>query len=199
MSAATVRTRKPPSAHIDDHAAENLPPELREARRWLVWKWEWKPASGNAKAKWDKPPIDPATGHEFDATDPAGWLQCDQAREKAHKHGDGPGFALGTKDDPSGFVVLDIDHCIDPAGSIDPRALELVERFNCYAEITPSRQGIRIWLRGKKPGNQCRRPSHKDKFLATIEVYEHGRYVTVTGKKTRDRSICNRNPAGSPG
>ncbi len=183
MSTATAATPKPPSAHVDDQAAENIPAELRVETRWLVWKWEWKPASGNAKAKWDKPPINPETGDEFDATDPAGWLQCDKARGTAHKHGDGPGFALGTKDDPSGFVVLDVDHCIDPAGSIDPRALELVERFNTYAEITPSRKGIRIWLRGKKPGDKCRRPSHQDKFLATIEIYEHGRYLTVTGKK----------------
>ena len=60
--------------------------------------------------------------------------------------------------------------------------LELVAKFCTYAEITPSGRGLRIWIRAKKPGNRCKAPSHKDKFLATVELYEHSRYLTVTGR-----------------
>jgi len=109
-------------------------------------------------------------------------MTFDKARELARQHGDGIGLALGTKDNPTGFVPPDIDHCIDDQGNIDPRALELVAKFNSYAEITPSGRGLRIWVRGKKPGDKCKRPSHKDKFLASIELYEHSRYLTVTGR-----------------
>jgi len=109
-------------------------------------------------------------------------MTFDKARELARRHGDGIGLALGEKDNPSGFVPPDIDHCIDDQGNIDPRALDLVKRFDSYAERTPSGRGLRIWVRGKKPGDKCKRPSHKDKFIAKIELYEHSRYMTVTGR-----------------
>ncbi len=170
------RPPRPPSAHVDDHHAENIPADMRGMPCWVAWRWEYR------DGKWTKPPIDPLTGKSLDATGPDSWMTFDEARELARQHGDGIGLAVGTKDSPSEFVPPDIDHCIDDQGIIDPRALELVAKFCTYAEITPSGRGLRIWIRAKKPGNRCKAPSHKDKFLATVELYEHSRYLTVTGR-----------------
>ena len=177
MSAATVRPPKPPSAHVDDQTAENIPLDMRLMPCWVAWRWEYR------DGKWTKPPIDPLTGNSLDATGPDSWMTFDKARELARRHGDGIGLALGEKCSPSGFVPTDIDHCIDDQRNIDPRALDLVKRFDSYTERTPSGRGLRIWVRGKKPGDRCKAPSHKDKFLASIELYEHSRYLTVTGRK----------------
>src|SRR5262249_49776980 len=154
------------SAHLDEHRAENVPAAIRVLRRWLVWQWLWREPTEKNAGRWDKPPVAPATGREMDATDPKNWIDF-AAAQVASIPFDGIGFALGSKKNPSGYVVIDIDHCIDDAGSIDPRALDLVERFDSYSEVTPSRTGIRIWLRGRKPGDRCCTRIHKDKFLAT--------------------------------
>src|SRR5208282_4023885 len=167
---------RPPPAHVDDQAAANIPQELRDIARWVAWRWDYR------DEKWTKPPID-AAGKFLDATGPDNWMTFDKARELSIQYGDGIGFALGTKDDPSGFVPPDIDHCIDDHGNIDPRALELIASFNSYSEITPSGHGLRIWIRAKKPGDRCHKKTHKDKFLANIELYEHGRYLTITGRQ----------------
>jgi len=177
MSTATVRPPKPPSAHVDDQAAENIPLEMRVLPCWVAWRWE------RRDGKWTKPPIDPLTGNSLDATGPDSWMTFDKARELARRHGDGIGLALGEKGSRSGFVPPDIDHCIDDQGNVDHRALDLVKRFDSYTERTPSGRGLRIWVRGKKPGDRCKAPSHKDKFLASIELYEYSRYLTVTGRK----------------
>jgi primase-polymerase (primpol)-like protein len=179
----TTATRtKPAAVRIDFHSREDVPEELRNLHNWLVWKWWWDQTAAKGAGKWDKPPIDPATGKEIDATDPANWMTFINSLEASLRCGDGSGFALGPKNSPCGFVVLDIDHCVDADGNVSPEAMALVLRFNSYAERTPT-DGIRIWLRGIKPGDRCRRPSHPDAFLRTVEVYSHSRYLTVTGRK----------------
>jgi primase-polymerase (primpol)-like protein len=193
-TATATRPTRPPAAHIDIHTREAIPEELRNAERWVIWKWWWDQQAKGGAGKWDKPPINHATGQEVDATDPANWATFDQSIDRALNCGDGSGFALGTKTDPSGHVVIDIDHCIDDQGNISSEALELVTGFNSYTERTPSGKGLRIWLRGVKPGDHCRRPSHPDKFLGTVEVYSHSRYLTVTGRRLEGTpaAIANR-------
>jgi hypothetical protein len=166
---------KPPSAHIID--IKNLPLDLVAMDRWVVWMWKYV----FGKPKWDKPPINPHTGAETDATDPRNWMICEDSVRLAPMRGDGSGFQLGTADDRSGFVVLDIDHCVS-GGKVSDRAMALVRRFRSYAEFTPT-DGIRIWIKAHKPGGRCCTRKHPDEFLRTVEVYDHGRYVTVTGRK----------------
>jgi hypothetical protein len=173
--ATSDQTARPPSAHILD--INDLPIDMVQMDRWVVWAWKY--VAG--KPKWDKPPIDPLTGLETDATDPKNWMTCVDSARLARKRGDGSGFQLGTADDRSGFVVLDIDHCVKD-GKVSDRAMALVLRFNSYAEFTPT-DGIRIWIRGHKPGGRCCTRKHPDEFLRTVEIYSHGRYVTVTGRR----------------
>ncbi len=172
----TATLPKPPSAFVEGPAAELIPADLRAQKRFVGWKWKYKPAEGKKAAKWDKPPIDPRTGHEIDATDPANWLGFDEARQLAIRHGDGIGIALGSKDNRLGIVGVDIDACIDAQGNIDPAAISIVDKLNSYTEYTPSGKGLRVLVWASKPGERCKHTKRK------VELYESDRYLTLTGR-----------------
>jgi primase-polymerase (primpol)-like protein len=179
MNTATAPAR-PASAHIDDTDVENLPPVLREMKICVCWAWRWKPAKGKGKSKWDKPPIDPATGIEVDATDEANWMTLDEARRAAREHGhaDGVGIAMGSeaKGNRTGIVGVDPDDCIDAEGNIDRDVMRIVGSLDSYTERTPSGRGLRVLLLGRKPGPRCKN-TRRD-----IEIYDSDRYFTLTGR-----------------
>src|SRR5690606_11120858 len=78
-----------------------------------------------------KRPIDAKTGKAASSTDPATWSGYSVAIAYP---GDGPGFVL-TPDDP--YTVIDLDNCRDAnTGQVAPDALEIVDRFNSYTEIS---------------------------------------------------------------
>jgi P4 family phage/plasmid primase-like protien len=153
---------------------------LREMKIYICWAWRWEPAEGRRKAKWDKPPIDPATGFDIDATDPANWMTFDEARRAAREHGhaDGIGIAMGSrkKGTRTGLVGVDPDDCIDAEGNIDPDVTRIVESLDSYTERTPGGKGLRVLLLGEKPGPRCKN-TRRD-----IEIYDADRYFTLTGR-----------------
>ena len=111
-------------------------------------------------------------------------MTFDNARELAHLCGDGIGLALGTEAHAAEhqLVAVDIDGCIDEQGVISQADLDLVMRLDSYTERPPSGHGLRIWIRGKKPGPKCRTAKHPNPLLARVELYIIGRYLTVTGR-----------------
>ena len=135
VTSETADIVRPPSAHMDDHDWEKLPVELKTGCRHVAWCWQWR-------SKWTKPPIDPETGDEIDATDPDNWLDPDEARERARRHGDGIGYALGTRENPSGLIPVDWDSCIAPDGTIDPFVDHWIRRLDSYTERTPGGTGL---------------------------------------------------------
>jgi len=167
------RTR-PPSAHVDDQAAAGIPPELRDADRWIVWRWN---REGD---RWRKPPHDPSKprGKQFiDPFDPQCWLSLDAARRLDHRGGDGIGFSLG-HEGYADLVGVDFDHCLDEQGNIiDPNVKRWVEALDSYTERTPSGDGLRVWVKGIIPA------AGRRKDEAGIEVYARDRYFTVTGRR----------------
>jgi putative DNA primase/helicase len=109
--------------------------------------------------------------------DPQTWASC-AAAIQAYEQGlaDGIGYVMG-----DGIAALDLDNCRDPAnGALAPWAQQLLERSNTYAEVTPSKCGIRII--GKASSDKLHR-----QFSAPdggkLEVYRGAveRYITVTG------------------
>lgn len=176
---------KPPSAHIDDIAALAIPPQLREAKRWVVWAWVWN----EEKERWDKPPIDPNSGHAINQTDPANWMELNEARSTALQKGAGIGIALGPKENRLGVVGVDLDHCVDADGTISEKARRIVASLDSYTERTPSGTGLRVLTWGAKPGPQCRTKGYPD-----VEIYEADRYLTVTGRHLEGTptQVCSR-------
>lgn len=145
----------------------NIPAELKERRQWLMWRWE---TVGGEKATKVPYRVD---GRRASSTNPATWTDFETAASRFGRGGfDGTGFAV-TKDDP--FTGIDLDDCVNPdTGKIAPKAAELVRRFDSYTEITPSGEGLRIWIKGVKPAGRCSKPG--------VEIYDTARYFTVAGR-----------------
>jgi hypothetical protein len=149
---------------------EQIPLELREIPRWVPWCLEFDPKRDN----WTKVPHDPGTWERASVTDPTTWGTFNEALDVCFGGAgryDGIGVVLTADDDT---VAIDLDDCRTPdTGQIAAWAKDIVNRFCSYFEISPSGTGIRIFLRGKLPAEGRRKGG--------IEVYEDGRFVTVTG------------------
>lgn len=145
----------------------SIPQELKTRPRWVC-------------CTADKLPIDPKTGKAAASTDPMTWADYATAAAAAAPLGcRGIGFVLG-----DGIAGIDIDHCIDPAtGAVDARALDIVAAMQSYTEISPSGTGLHILFCGRKPGPACRRALGGGLGL---EMYDSGRYFTVTGRSWHD-------------
>lgn len=141
----------------------SIPEELRRYRQWVCWRWN------DGK----KEPVHPVSGRLTSVVDPSDWSNYETAvaslEEKTYA---GLGFVF-SKDDP--YVGIDLDGCIDQeTGEVAPWAYDIVRRIDSYTEISPSGTGLHIIAKGRLPG-----PSRRTK---AIEVYEYGRFFTVTGR-----------------
>lgn len=145
--------------------ARSIPGELRQALRWVVWKYERR---GHT---WTKPPRNARTGGYAKVTNRATWSSFSDALTAYQRGGyDGIGFML----DGDGMSGIDLDHCRDPhTGAIAPWAQRIITEADSYTEVSPSGTGIRIFTRGKLPPG-----GHK---AGGIELYDDARYLTVTG------------------
>jgi hypothetical protein len=83
------------------------------------------------------------------------------------------------------FAGVDLDNAFDDSGKLYPWAAEIVERFRgcAYIEISPSGTGLHIIGEGSLPADAWHkvRPVGKNDS-GIIEVYDTGRYFTVTGQ-----------------
>ncbi|MCX7424166.1 MAG: PriCT-2 domain-containing protein [Planctomycetia bacterium] len=150
--------------------AENVPEDLRSINRWLGWRWE-----EIRPGKWTKPPYSIHTGQKCDKTDPSSWCSFDEAIA-AHRSGrfDGVGFCFTEDDDLAG---VDLDDCVDPVtGELNDQAKWIVAMLDSYSEISPSGEGVKIFLRAKFNSNKA---DHKK----GIEVCQSGSYFCVTGRR----------------
>ena len=148
---------------------EAIPAELREQPRWLRWK-----AVPNEKGKIDKVPWHATRNAPGSSTNPATWATFSEAMASAGMHGTvGLGFALG-----DGFVGADFDDCLTEAGKPDRQTESWIKSLNTYTEISPSGLGLHAIGRGTL--NRHRGLNRKKEM--GIEVYESGRYFTVTGR-----------------
>jgi hypothetical protein len=157
--------------------AENIPERIRKLRRWIVWSWRLR------NGKWDKPPLQ-LNGDFASVSDPATWTTFEKALA-AHQSGqfDGIGFVLGYDEDEGVcFCGADFDDCRNPdTGEIEEWAATHLRRLDTYAEVSPSRQGVKALAIGTLPG-----PDHNESERLGIEVYSGGRYFTVTGHRLPD-------------
>ncbi len=112
------------------------------------------------------------TGHEADVTAKTSWSTYEAAvKAKEEFNWAGVGLCV-TQQDP--YVAADLDHCRDPStGVVEPWAQEIVDSLGSFTEVTPSNCGLRVWIKGGKPGPKSRK--------GNVEVYDHDRFFTVTG------------------
>jgi primase-polymerase (primpol)-like protein len=144
-----------------------IPEELRKLGRWVCWQ---NDTRGGKLTKVPKDPKHPPRNAAVD--DPMTWGTFEQA-VKTYNHGRmrGIGLVLVAGDD---LIVFDLDHCRDAeTGVIEAWAMNIINTLSSYTEISPSGTGIHIFVRGSVPGKRRRK--------GQVEVYESGRYMTVTG------------------
>jgi putative DNA primase/helicase len=133
--------------------------ELSSYPQWVGWK-----SRGKRKI-----PVSPRTGKNASSTNPATWGTLESLTEKSYP---GIGFAL-TGTDP--FGCMDIDNCRNPhTGEIAQWAMEIVEAYGSYAEVSPSGTGIHVWI-------SCEAFDNLPKTNG-IEAYYSKRYITFTGE-----------------
>jgi hypothetical protein len=88
----------------------------------------------------------------------------------------GLAFAFFAED---GLAGMDLDDCLDSEGNVEPWARGVVERFgDTYSEVSPSGRGLKIWCRGSLPANVAKVRIES----GGIELYDHARYFTFTGR-----------------
>jgi primase-polymerase (primpol)-like protein len=158
-----------------------VPAELIELRQFVYWRYETR------DAKLTKVPYT-AMGYRADTTDPETWSRYDYLVEFLHKH---PAFAAGvgfvfTGGDPYCGIDLD-DVWKSDADEGAKWAQGILERFDdTYGEGSPSDRGYKIWCRAKAP--KCKRWTVGS---GAIEVYDHSRFFTITGRSNRVMVIAD--------
>ena len=154
----------PPSLEVNFAAI----PEVLSARsQWVVWTYRIQ--EGEIK----KPPFTPKTGKLASVTRPDTWGSFEGAKA-AYETGKfaGVGFVL-----TRGIVGIDIDHCIQD-GTISEETTLLAAALQTYTEVSPSGAGLHLLMEGSLPGRYRRKDN--------IEMYQDGRYLTVTGQSVQD-------------
>ena len=144
-------------------ARNPIPAELRSRGRWV-------------RHSASKMPLQ-TTGRAASSTDPETWTT--HAKAKASAVGAGAGFVLNG----DGIACIDLDHCIAAGGSLAPWAAAILAEFPAtYTEVSPSGTGLHVWCRATVGrGRKIRRADG-----ACVEIYDRGRYVTVTGNTWGD-------------
>lgn len=144
------------------------PAELRARPQWVAWRRE--PRDGRPT----KVPYNAKTGALASTIDPATWTTFDEAVAFCTSHPDmtGVGYVLGANDP---YVGVDLDHCLDGfSEELEPWARAIVDALDSYTEITPSGEGLRIFVRGSLP------PSGRKR--GNVEMYAQARFLTITGQ-----------------
>jgi predicted P-loop ATPase len=131
----------------------------------------------------NKIPVDPTTRLYAKINEPSTWSSYEEAKKAASSFGYGIGYIF----DGSGICGIDIDNCI-----VDGNFSEMAKKVlalipNTYAEYSPSRKGIHIFVKSKVP--------HTSRRMKGLEFYSSDRYFTLTGKTLPDRpeeiNYCN--------
>lgn len=145
---------------------QSIPKDLICRRQWVRWIYE------ERGGKPTKIPIQ-CDGTCAKSDDSQTWTTFGEVVES--QVGDGIGFVF-TEEDP--FIGIDLDNCIAD-DVIKPWGQQFIDRFASYCEISPSRKGIKMWVKGEYHGEGTgkRRP-YKD---GQVEMYASRRYFTVTG------------------
>lgn len=156
----------------DPYAA--VPAVLKAMPQWVLWKKETR------GGKETKIPYQ-SNGAKAKTNDSVTWTDYPSviAAERTGNFS-GIGFVFTEEDDLTG---IDLDNCIRD-GKVQPWAQDILNTFTpiAYCEVSPSKNGIKLWTRGELPNLTKHKVYINQETGEAIEVYDKGRYFTVTGK-----------------
>jgi len=132
---------------LSNHPNHKLLQKLKKENQWLCWSYHKKPSS-NEKIPLNTEKFISKKGRfapgKFEKRD--NWLSYKKAIYYLNEYEiiDGIGFVFIDID----FSWVDIDECIDDEMSIDEEVKRILNRFNSYSELSPSKKGIHIICEG---------------------------------------------------
>lgn len=157
---------------------ESVPDVITTYSQWVAWRYKFD----TDRDEWTKVPIDTTTGRFAKSTDPNTWTSFGDAvayHERTETDTDGVGFVVS---DDDLLVGIDLDDVRDPnTGDLEAWAVELFEDVSTYTEVSPSGTGLRLFGFGFIPDGGTR--ADVNGADGHLEMYEIGRYLTVTGHK----------------
>lgn len=111
---------------------------LQSLPQWVVWQYETR------NGKKTKIPYNANTGKKARSDNPQTWCSYEQAQKTLATYPNdyaGIGFMFNET-----ITGIDLDHCIDEDGNIDPWAQEIITQFSSYCEKSPSGTGVHIFI-----------------------------------------------------
>ena len=158
---------------------DSIPEEMKILKNWVLWKYEDRKNS-KGEIKKTKVPYQ-VNGKKAESTNSDTWGSFENAIKTLNRlpdKFDGIGFVFS---EDSGIMGLDFDHVKDPeTGEFDKEALKEILSLNSYAEMSPSGTGAHVICIAKIPGPHRREGPR--------EMYESGRFFTVTGDYIQEAS-----------
>lgn len=143
----------------------DVPRELAERKQWVLWR--------NEDGR--KIPYQPS-GQYAKSNDPSTWSTLEECKQQVGGY-TGIGYVFSA-DDP--FCGIDLDGAFEVTGDPSPWAAEILDKCPSYAEISPSGNGVKLWVRGKLADGRGRKYVISD--TEQVEIYDRGRYFTFTGQ-----------------
>lgn len=157
-----------------DH--KSIPSALRRRSQWVLWKYVERDGD-------DKPTKVPyqINGRRASVSSSSTWGAFKDVKLAYDALDDGyAGIAyILAENDP--YTGIDLDNVVGEDGNVELWAREIAERLSSYTEISPSGKGLRIFIKGQKPGPRCRTGSRPG-----FEVYDGKRLLTLTGNRLPD-------------
>lgn len=157
--------------------------------QWILWKAEEK------NGRITKIPYQ-VDGNEARSNDRRTWSTFPTAAKYyTESNANGIGFVF-SRDDK--YIGIDIDNCVtyrsDDVNHENPIlsefAKEIIDTLDSYTEFSVSGTGIHIIIRGSLPQSVCG-TGRKNAKLG-LEVYQYGRYFTMTGHRENSNDIFDR-------
>jgi hypothetical protein len=151
-----------------------VPQELRDRPQWLVWRFEHQ----KDEKKPRKVPYyvngQRRQGTQGSEDDRLQLVLFDAAiNEMSRGKYDGVGFAFLPGD---GLIGIDLDNCIDhETGEIQERAQKIIAACSSYTELSPSKRGVHIFVKGQVDR------SFKSNQIG-VEVFCGSQFFTFTGE-----------------
>jgi len=165
-----------------------LPVILKQLPNWVRWKLE------KVDGRSSKVPYVIGVERKAANDNPADWVDFQTAINKVTdiSSTEGLGFVINGEATKRGIVGFDLDGCRDvKTGDLTSWAQNLIRSLDSYTEITPSQTGSRIYAIGKLPEGRrvfTLAPSAGYGDKVRIEIFDRGRYFTVTGQRLGDVS-----------
>jgi putative DNA primase/helicase len=159
-----------------------VPELLKSMPNWVHWK-----LAPNEDGEMGKVPFIVGTQKYASSTRSSTWTTFEEATRNASLSStEGVGFVIHGEAVKANLVGVDLDGCRNPqTGELTPWAEKIISVLDSYTEITPSKTGVRVWVKGKLPGQD--RVFHLDPATGVgekvqIEIFDRARYFTMTGQ-----------------